>query len=318
MVSAESAPSVEKLLVASQWGDEPVPATVVLVDSDPAGDDIKARITGKSRNCKKLIDEDFVLQIGKVVSDSHPVVTTEDIVPANLFKKAVLSYLDRWWGDLEPDAKAKVSSALDDPAFADKGYVEGTNSVLNDYVFDPHHSYDKYGVLQEVIRLVHEGRAEGADLSTLEKNVFKLCEEIRRAVSASQQAARRESGKQAVKRLIDNFRIQNKESSSVFNMLLLLERIQRDLQLLGEDGAVLDGAIKRLLAELRKLRLAGQHQLHGKLWASWTTTLSAMRKNPLQFVVHIEEGVPSPSQTVEHTALETTTLPAVEEQTKVE
>jgi len=63
MVSAESAPSVEKLLVASQWGDEPVPATVVLLDSDDAGNEAKRKITGKGRNCKQLIEERFVLQV---------------------------------------------------------------------------------------------------------------------------------------------------------------------------------------------------------------------------------------------------------------
>ena len=296
MVSAESAPGVEKILAASQWGDEPVPATVVLVDSDGAGDQIKRRITGAERNCKKLIDEAFVLQIGKLVSATHPVVTTEDIIPVGVFKKAVTNYLKRWWGELDEEALQKVQAAMDEDAFTQTGIVKGTNDVLNDFVFDEGRSYDKYGVLQEVVALVQHGEITKEDAKALRENVFTVCEELRRAVSASQQAARRESGKQAVKRLIDDFFKQNKNSSSVFNMQLLLERIQRDLQLLGEDGELLDGAIKRLLAELRKLRSGGHHQLKDTLWSAWSSTLSAMRKNPLQFSVHIQEGVPTAAE----------------------
>lgn len=293
MVSAESAPSVEKLLNASQWGDEAVPATVVLVDSDPAGDEIKKRITGKARKCKKLIDDEFVLQIGSAVSNAHPVKTTEDILPLRIFKQSVLNYLHRWWVDLEAETQQQVVEAMEEPGFISNGVVEGTNALLSQHVFKTSRVYDKYGVLQEVVRLVQSGQVEKEDLELLKKNVLKLCEEIRRAVSSSQQAARRETGKQAVKRLIDDYFVQNKESSSVFDTQLLLERIQRDLQLLGSDGEVLDGTIKRLLAELRKLRSAGHHRLASDKWTSWSGVLAAMQKNPLQFTVEIEEGIVS-------------------------
>lgn len=293
MVSAESASGVEKILAASQWGDETVPATVVLVDSDAAGDQVKRRITGVERNCKKMINEAFVLQVGKIISSSHPVVTTEDIVPVSIFKNAIISYLKRWWGELDDEALQKVQAAMDEDAFTQAGIVKGTNDVLNDFVFDESRSYDKYGVLQEVIALVQHGEIAEEDAKVLRANVFTVCEELRRAVSASQQAARRESGKQAVKRLINDFFKQNRNSSSVFNMQLLLERIQRDLQLLGEDGELLDRSIKRLLEELRKLRSGGQHQLQDDLWSAWSRTLSAMRKNPLQLSVHVQEGVPT-------------------------
>lgn len=302
MVSAESAPSVEKILAASRWGDETVPATVVLVDSDSAGDQIKRRITGMERHCKKLIDDEFVLQVGGIVSTSLPVVTTEDIVPVGIFRKAILSYLKRWWSELDEEVLQKVRAAMDEEGFVKEGLVKGTNDVLNDYVFGESRSYDKYGVLQEVVALVQRGEISADDAKALKTNVFALCEELRRAVSASQQAARRETGKQAVKRLIDDFFKQNKNSSSVFNMQLLLERIQRDLQLLGEDGESLDGAIKRLLAELRKLRSGRHHQLQDGSWTAWSGTLAAMRKNPLQFSVRIDEGAPKPMSEVNEEA----------------
>lgn len=292
MVSAESAPSIEKVLVASQWGDESVPATVVLVDSDQGGDDVLKRITGKARKCKKLIEEQFVLQIGNLFRTDHTVVTTEDIIPLAVFKRAILNYLDRWWSDLEPEKRDKVASALDDLEFGENGVVESTNAVLNDFVFESPQSYDKYGVLEEVVRLVESSSINGNDAEQLRSNLFKLCEEIRRAVSASQQAARRETGKQAVKRLIDDFFVQNKKSCSVFDMQLLLERIQRDLQLLGEDGETLDNVVKRLISELRKFRSAGHQRLLDDQWTSWSEMLFAIKKNPLQAEVRLIEGVP--------------------------
>lgn len=299
MVSAESAPSIEKVLVASQWGDEAVPATVVLVDSDQAGDDVLKRITGKARKSKKLIEEQFVLQIGKLLTSDHSVVTTEDLVPIMVFKKAVLNYLERWWGDLDSEKREKVAAALDDAEFGKEGLVEGTNVVLNDFVFESQRNYDKYGVLEEVVRLVESGALSEDESKKLRANVFKLCEEIRRSVSASQQAARRETGKQAVKRLIDDFFVQNKKSCSVFDMQLLLERIQRDLQLLGEDGETLDNAVKKLIGELRKLRSSGHQRLLDELWKSWSEMLVAIRKNPLHAEVRLVEGIPQAISTSE-------------------
>lgn len=293
MVSAESAPSVEKLLAASQWGDEAVPATIVLLDSDGAGDDIRKRITGVARNCKKLIDDEFVLQIRPASGLGAAALTTEDIIPQSLFRQSVINYVERWWSDIDDEAMAKFKENIGVVSL-DGGCVGAVNGVLNDFVHDTERTYDKYGVLVEVMNIIHSGKVDPEDLEQLKKNILALCESIRRAISSSQQAARRETGKQAVQRLIKDFFIQHKEMSSVFDVQLLLERIQRDLQLLGEDGEKLDGAIKRLVSELKKLRTAGQNQLSGENWESWGKTLAKMEKNPLNFSVSISEGVPTP------------------------
>src|SRR5205823_828616 len=57
LMSADSAPGVEKVLKASQWGDERIPATVVLFDEDAEGRLQLERITGK-RKLEKLIEPD--------------------------------------------------------------------------------------------------------------------------------------------------------------------------------------------------------------------------------------------------------------------
>lgn len=296
MVSAESAPSVEKLLVASQWGDEPVPATVVLLDSDGAGDEARDKITGKQRNCKKLVEEQFVLQIGKVLGDlgdGQKVVTTEDILPSKLYAAAIARYVKRWYPEKHAEIATNLDTTIAKPNFYASGLVAGATDVFNELVHDQSKAFDKMGVLQEAVALVGERDAEHkAEFVELEKRLFALCHEIRRAVSASQQAARRSSGKQAIQRIIEDYFKTHKESSSVFAVQLLLERIQRDTKLLGADGEKLDGSINRLLSELSKARAADQQHYRGEQWRKWKAVISAIRKNPLDTTVRITEHGP--------------------------
>lgn len=296
MVSAESAPSVEKLLAASQWGDEPVPATVVLLDSDGAGDEARDKITGKQRNCKKLIEEQFVLQVGGVLTDpgyGQKVVTTEDVLPPKLYAAAVARYVRRWYKAKHSEVGDKLDQALAKPEFSAAGVVAGATTVFNDLVHDHPKAFDKMGVLQEAVALLSERpMGLGSELQELQKRLVKLCQEVRRAVSASQQAARRNSGKQAIQRLIDDYFKTHKESSSVFDVQLLLERIQRDTKLLGADGEKLDGSLNRLLSELSKVRAADQQHFKDEQWKRWKDVVTAIRKNPLDTAVRITEQGP--------------------------
>lgn len=296
MVSAESAPSVEKLLVASQWGDEPVPATVVLLDSDGSGDEARDKITGKQRNCKKLVEEQFVLQIGKVLGDlgnSQKVVTTEDVLPPKLYGAAIARYVKRWYPEKHSEVASKLDVSVANPEFYTNGVVAGATAVFNELVHEKPKAFDKMGVLQEAVSLVAERSAEhNAEFVDLEKRLIALCHEVRRAVSASQQAARRSSGKQAIQRIIEDYFKTHKESSSVFAVQLLLERIQRDTKLLGADGEKLDGSINRLLSELSKARAADQQHYRGEQWRKWKTVISAIRKNPLDTAIRITEHGP--------------------------
>jgi ABC-type cobalamin/Fe3+-siderophores transport system ATPase subunit len=296
MVSAESAPSVEKLLVASQWGDEPVPATVVLLDSDGSGNEAKDKITGKQRNCKKLVEDQFVLQVGKIFGETnngHMVVTTEDILPPKLYAAAIVGYIKRWYPEKHAEISGKLDEMLSKPEFCSSGLVAGATAIFNQLIHDQAKPFDKMGVLQEAVTLVSlRNTSQSAEWVELGKRLIKLCHEIRRAVSASQQAARRSSGKQAIQRIIDDYFKTHKESSSVFAIQLLLERIQRDTKLLGEDGEKLDGSLNRLLAELNKARAADQQHYRGDAWRRWKTVMSAIRKNPLDTAIKITEQGP--------------------------
>ncbi len=296
MVSAESAPSVEKLLAASQWGDEPVPATVVLLDSDDAGNEAKKKITGKGRNCKQLIEERFVLQVGGVYGDtlgSQKTVTTEDILPPKLYADAIVGYVKRWYPEKHEEVAGKLTSAFQKPEFTANGLVSGATGIFDTLIHDQPKPYDKMGVLQEAISLISTLiGTQNADLVELNMRLVTLCHEVRRAISASQQAARRSTGKQAVQRIIDDYFKTHKESSSVFAVQLLLERIQRDSKLLGQDGERLDGCLNRLLGEVNKARSANQQHFYGDSWRRWKYAILAIRQNPLDATIKIGEDGP--------------------------
>jgi hypothetical protein len=298
MVSAESAPSVEKLLAASQWGDEPVPATVVLLDSDDAGNDTKAKITGKQRGCKRLVEEQFVLQVGPIFAGAtggQKIVTTEDILPPKLFAEAVVRYVKRWHPEKYGEVADRLREATARSEFAQDGLVAGATKTLNELVHDPPKTFDKMGVLQEVVLLLSDLSDDlQGEVAEVRNRLLKLCHEVRRAVSASQQAARRNSGKQSIQRLIDDYFKTHKESSSVFDIQLLLERVQRDTKLLGEDGEKLDASLGRLLNELNKTRSADQQHFRGDAWRMWKQVIVAIRKNPLEAEVRITEAGPVP------------------------
>ena len=296
MVSAESAPSVEKLLVASQWGDEPVPATVVLLDSDGAGDEARDKITGRQRNCKKLVEEQFVLQIGKVLADpgnGHKVVTTEDILPSKLYAASIVRYVKRWYPEKYSTISGKLDELLAKPEFHSNGMVAGATAIFNEIIHEQVKPFDKMGVLQEAVTLISDRDADQTtEWAELGKRLVILCHEVRRAISASQQAARRSSGKQAIQRIIDDYFKTHKESSSVFAVQLLLERIQSDTKLLGADGEKLDGSLNRMLNELTKARAADQQHYRGDQWRKWKTVISAIRNNPLDTAIRITEEGP--------------------------
>lgn len=298
MVSADSAPGIEKVLAASQWGDESIPATVVLLDSDAAGDEAKKRITGQARNCKRLIDEQFVLQIASIVPEtaSHRCVTSEDLLPKDMYAAAVVRYVERW----HPEAKEKLPQlrqAVASATFGANGVVESTRKAMNDFVHDTPREFDKLGVLQEVIATLSETGPSVRDIAgELGGRLRGLCEILRKSISASQQVARRVTGKQAIQRLIDEFFVTHKEAASVFDVQLLVDRIRRDAELLGIDGERLDASLKHLSGELDKLRASGHSRFVADSWKPWKGAFGTIRKNPLGVTIRVKDGLPVPEE----------------------
>jgi hypothetical protein len=154
LVSAESVCGVEKLLLASRWGDEPIPTVVVVLDNDQAGVDVRNRIIGQIRDKERLLEEEFVRLVSELIepeSDTHAVVTIEDIVPASLYADAFLRYVEKWYPDAWSARKDKIRAAFLGNGTHSKGLAATAKEVFSSYVIEREEQYDKFGVAQELV-----------------------------------------------------------------------------------------------------------------------------------------------------------------------
>ncbi len=287
VLSAESAPGIEKVISASQWGDEPIPTAVVILDNDEGGRRVRDRIIGKARNCKKLVEPDLVALISEVLGDSsdgQAIVTIDDLVLSKLYAIAVERYINRWYPDIFESKKQEIAKAARDGSFGAHGVVAGANDIFRRLVFENEDNYDKVGVNEEVISLVQD-KVDGGQtalIMELERRIRSLCEFLRRKIAMSRVAERRRTGKQAVQRIISDFLVRYRRGANLFSVILLNERLEREADALGEDGMELGAAVAALLARAKDLRAAGQVSLKDESWEHWRRALVRLRKNPLQ------------------------------------
>ena len=285
LMSAESAPGVEKILLASRWGDEPIPATVVIFDDDVEGKLQKDRVTGIARGCKKLIDEKFVLLISDLVTpdgDGQPISTIEDIVPRNIYFSALRSYLTEWYSreEVSEEVLEKASSLN-----CDKCVVECVSKFFEDEVHGGK-TYDKMGVLQEVISIVKstlgtEDDHLNAEVEILKKTLVALCSELRRKIAESKRESKAISTSGTIKRAVRDFFKRFKSSANSFDLQLLLERCNTLAQYVGDDAKGLTEVSKKLLDRIHQMRKADISLVKDGSWGKWKKALTKIRENPL-------------------------------------
>jgi predicted ATP-dependent endonuclease of OLD family len=285
LTSAESAPAVEKLVASSQWGDEVNPAIVVLLDADKAGEEVRKRLTGKARKAKKLLDDEFVVMLNEAVLDyeeNHKVVTTEDILPLSLYKKSVISYLDKWYRNLgNKEQNKKVIEILDDNNFGKEGVVEGTRHLFSTLIFNDNRDYDKLGILQEAIVILQKD-SDKEIFNDLSQRTSKLCQFLIARLDSAESSLLRESGSRLIERLIGDSQKKFRESISVYDLLLLVQRLEREAEFLGVDGDDLRNKLRSLKIRVEDIRKTEQQRILGKQWKFWNNVLESIRKNPLE------------------------------------
>lgn len=287
LTSADSASAIEKLLAASQWGDEPNPTVVVLLDNDQAGQDAWKRITGKARKAKRLISENFVLTIGDTVGayeKKHKVVTIEDILPRVLYQEAVLAYVSKWYPEIEETKKDELAKAIGGSDFATDGLVAGAGRFFVKHIFEAERGFDKLGVLQEAVTILRKRLGNGSNdevLGDLYERVKGLCSALREKVEEAEREEVKRSGKQAVVRIISDFMKVHRNGSDVFEIQTVLRRIAREADYLGVDSDRLKAALGQLLGRIDEMRTAGHERLQEESWTYWSRILGVIREDPL-------------------------------------
>ena len=301
LVSAECASGVEHVLAASTWTDEPIPTAIVVLDDDEGGRAAKARITGKERNCKMLVPEEFVLLISDLLQENGSgrcIVTSEDLVPTALYLEAVCNYCTRWFHSTAEQVSA-VKSEYANADFTKEGLVAVTTAVLKKAEIIKGHGYDKLGVLQEVILIVRAQKTETEEIKALKKDILAISRLLRAKIDQSERAEKLRSGKQAVHRIVSDFFVKYKAGTTPYELELVFVRLQREAASFGEDADDLRAALSAGLEELKKMRAADIQTVVGENWNSWKANLERLRRNPLQPDISFSNTAPAKDATSE-------------------
>lgn len=293
---ADSAPAVEKLIAASQWGDEPIPTVVVLLDDDQSGHDVRDRITGKVKHCKELVKSDSVVLVSDAVANdrtNHKVITTEDLLPPRLYAEAARRYLRRWYPDEYERNGAAIDKRLSEVDFGKEGLVTAVAALFRESVFEnKDRDFDKLGVLQEAVALLDEIKSDSkwADVvAETERRIRSLCQLLRKKIAESERAERQRSGKAAIKRIIGDFLATRANACPVFDLqVLLIERLQKEAKFIGQDAAQLESTLSVLAGRAARLRAAKQERLSGENWKKWVRDIENIRQAPLTWKVEAE------------------------------
>jgi hypothetical protein len=297
VVSADGAPNIEKILDASQWGEEPVPATVVLVDGDEAGQRAIRDITGQTEGKKKLIEIEHCFAI---TPDLHmslkgwTVETIEDLIPRRLYFDAFRRYISKWRPDIIDSKAAALNEALKRLVTAkEMGNVRAAAEISDTVGMES--DLDKMGVLESVIQMVSESAVVGGDgdgrtpprketdedielLIERAKSLFARLDEL---IENSKQKAAQRSMAANVKRLIREFVRVRETGCSVIELRRHLDRLGREARVTHGIGEELATSVDYLGRQLESIERAGQGHLRGDEWMRWYRALDRIKRNPL-------------------------------------
>lgn len=285
VVSADGVGNIEKLLAASQWGDEPIPATTVLVDGDEAGRKAAAVITGQREGKKKLIDAEFVLILASDLHESLASITVEtieDLVPRSLYTRAFQSYLTKWYPALM-DEHAKVVNERVRADVTGKGNVQFVKCICGDFDW-LEEDFDKTGVLGCVIDAVRAevaAREISKEVSELLDRVRTLFGSLNEAIESSRRTAARRSMTANIKRIIREFLRTRTHGCSLIDLRRHLQRLVREANAVDYVGERLRVTLEEWDSEAHRVEQEGQGRVVDDEWTVWRKRLEAIRRNPL-------------------------------------
>lgn len=285
VVSADGVGNVENVLEQSRWADEPIPPTVILLDSDKPAQEVVEKIT-TDRERKAHIDRSLVALVGELVkmSGQPEVVTIEDIIPRDIYGAAIRAYVEKWLPETHKNQAAAVQEVVGHAEFGKGGLVGSTRALFKRIKPEFDGEYDKMGVLQEVVAAASAREASTPDnpsLQQLRKNVMAICDFVREGLAKSRAATAKHSTTQAVKRIIHDFNRLNKDNVPITSLQKLFRRLEREVAPIGNDGEVFLRTVNQYLADLEKLRAAGQERVVKQDWAEWRNRIEQIKKNPL-------------------------------------
>ncbi len=229
------------------------PAVVVLLDGDSAGDDAVRELTQKRKGQKRILKEDYILQIktddiDDLESDcSRGPIETEDLVALDVAFAAVENYAREVGFDVSDvsEFQREVTELVSDSH--NLGLFEAINSAL-ETTQEHRFRIEKFPFSRHVVDVCSLGTEPSIDKASIDRTCDRFALLLRH-LTAKQRMADRERDRKTiegrVKRETSGF-IRDYHSPTKMDLKLLLERIE----------AVVDDAEEgdKLLTDIRRLR----------------------------------------------------------------
>jgi predicted ATP-dependent endonuclease of OLD family len=288
IVSADGVNNITNVLEQSRWADEPIPPTAILLDSDEAAEKEIERITSPDKPSKELVPRERIGLIGDLVNsfaENSAIITTEDIVPLSIYKRAIKTYVEKWHPTILENYGGQIDESLKDDDFAKSGIVESTKKLFAKIQPELNGDFDKMGIFQEVVTEVYKLAANETPVEELEQlrdNVQSICRFLTDALGVARETTARYSATRSIKRLVKDFSRLNKKSVPISNLQKLFRRLEREIEPIGSDGDGFAALMRLYVASLEELRVAGQVRLVGAEWEAWESKIHAIRKNPVE------------------------------------
>ncbi len=283
VISAESVNKISKILASSQWRDEPIPATVVMVDGDLAGQDVAKEIVGEKSGCKKLVDKDAVLVLDSEIDkcfSGQIIETIEDIVPRRLYLKAFKSHVEEWYEEVSKTTEFKSRVKLSKSSLGNVAYIREICNATDGL----QEEYDKIAVLHHVVQdleLKFKCEKQTIDQGILIKRMYSVFSKLNGMVEISQERARKQSFDATVKRILREFLLSREENgSNLLDFRRVVDRLSGEIDVSNGLGNILQEHVNLLEVEVKRLSEARHNRISGIDWESIVRLLKSIVKNP--------------------------------------
>lgn len=280
--ASNGGPGVETLIKNSNWGDEITPAIIAFLDADSEGEERRKRLIGEARKISKMLDEKFVILITNILNNyenEHNIVTIEDIISVEIYRKAVIQYIKKWYPEIDLKKNSSLHESIHQESYGSNGLAADTKQIFIENIFNEKRDYDKLGVNQEIIEILNDIDDNSKD--KLMKRMILICNTLRSKIDLAEAQVNQETGKQAIDRIIKDFKREYKISISVFDFLRILAKLERQVDNLGMDGDNFRKFIIKIKKELESIKNSGQRTINNSCFQEYKNKLEVLRKNPI-------------------------------------
>ena len=302
IVSAEGVSNVTNIVEQSTWADEPIPPTAILLDSDGAAEKEIDRITRPDKPSKGLVPIGRISKIADLIKpfgENSSIITSEDIIPVNIYKRAIENYVKRWLPTIHGERKTEIDGLLKEFDTNKKGIAGVTKELFSKIQPELSGDFDKMGIFQQVIEIIHDKKHSpnsDENLTIVKQNVKSICRFFAEALAEARESTKRYSATQSIKRLIKDFQRLNRDRVPVSNIQKLIKRLENEIEPIGADSDDLASILRHYFAELEDLRVKGQVRLVENEWRKWEQRIDAIKKNPLK-LQRVKENIADNTKT---------------------